>query len=148
MCILVYKSVPSTALALRSYLSSAVASQAQQLVEDAAFLETALRIPELLRDIIFSLVRQYQVTCDKRDAAIASSLKAEEAVMEANKRGQEDKVRVVAQVNNPRRCRHCSLENNVFFEPEVASDDLDGIPMSCVRDCDRLLLLARLTIRS
>lgn len=53
VCFLVYKSVPSTALELRSCLSSAIVSYGQQVIEDASFLDTALLLPELLRDILF-----------------------------------------------------------------------------------------------
>ena len=120
ICHLVYEVAPPNALDLRLCLSNAIASHGKQLVEDASFMESTLLLPQLLRDIFSCVVQQHRITAEERDAAVAASLKAEDEAKAANKKGQEDKQHVIAQVNQARRCRHCSLENNVFFEQEHA----------------------------
>ena len=118
LCHLVYETAPSTAHNLRSCLSNALATHGQQLIGNASFMSTVLTLPEFLRDCFSSLVRLYQVASEEKDAAVTASLAAEDAAKEANRKGQDDKQRVVAQVNQARRCRHCALDNNVFFEQE------------------------------
>ena len=118
ICHLVYEVAPPNALDLRLCLSEAIARHGQQLVEDASFMETTLLLPQLLREVFFCIVSQHRTTSAERDAALAASLKAEDEAKAANKKGQEDKQHVIAQVNQARRCRHCSLENNVLFECE------------------------------
>jgi len=118
VCHLVYGSAPPTALDLRSCLSGAIASHGRQLVEDASIMSTVLLLPELLRDAFATAVREHHVACEERDSAAAASLEAKEIATEANTRAQEDKQRVVTQVNTARHCRHCGLDNNVFFERE------------------------------
>jgi hypothetical protein len=118
VCYLVYRSAPSTALQLRSCLANSIASSGQELINDTKFMDVALGLPELLRDSFSCVVRQHCTTSDERDAAVAMRLEAENSAKEANERGQEDKQRIITQVNQARRCRHCSLENNVRFERE------------------------------
>lgn len=84
-------------------------------------MKAALALPELLHDAFSCVVRQHLITSDERDAAVSARLEAEDSAKEANRRGQEDKQRIIAQVNQARQCRHCSLENNVRFEREGSS---------------------------
>jgi hypothetical protein len=84
-------------------------------------VQIVLTLPELLHDAFYCAIRQYLATSDERDAAVSARLEAEDSAKEANRRGQEDKQRLIAQVNQARRCRHCSLENNVRFESERSS---------------------------
>lgn len=121
VCYLVYESAPSSALDLRSYLSNAIASNGQQLGQDASLMATALLLPELLRDLFLNVVRRHHIACNERDAAVTASLKAEDEAKDANRKGQEDKQRVITQVNSARQCRHCGLDNNVLFEREGSS---------------------------
>jgi hypothetical protein len=114
-CHLVYEVAPPAALDLRSCLSNGIASHGQQLVEDVSFMETTLLLPQLLRESSLGIVQQHRITSEERDAAVAASLKAEDEAKVANTKSQEDKRQVIAQVNNARRCRNCSLENNVFW---------------------------------
>jgi hypothetical protein len=81
-------------------------------------MDAALALPELLRDSFLCVVRQHRTTSDERDAAVAMRLEAEDSAKEENERGQQDKQIAIMQVNQARRCRHCSLENNVRFERE------------------------------
>lgn len=118
VCHLVYTSTSSTSWDLRSCLANAIARRGQSLVNDAAFMRTALALPELLRDSFSCVVRQHQATSDEKDAAVRARLEAEERTNEASRKGQEDKQNVIARVNQARGCRHCSLENNVRFELE------------------------------
>lgn len=118
LCHLVYRSAPSTASDLRSCLTNWIASNGQQLIDDTRFMQVALTLPELLQDAFFCAIQQHLVTSDVRDAAITARLVAEDSAKEANRRGQEDKQRIITQVDQARRCRHCSLENNVRFERE------------------------------
>ncbi|KAK0837996.1 hypothetical protein LTS02_017857, partial [Friedmanniomyces endolithicus] len=75
-------------------------------------MDAVLDLPELLRDCFSDLVGHYQTAFAERDAAIGASLKAEDESKDANAKGQVEKERVIAQVNQARRCRHCALENN------------------------------------
>lgn len=121
VCHLVYRSAPSTASDLRSCLIEWIASNGQKLIDDTKFIQIALTLPELLYDAFSCAIRQHLVTSDERDAAVSARLEAEDSATEANRRGQEDKQRLIARVNQARRCRHCSLENNVRFEREGSS---------------------------
>ena len=116
VCHLVYRSAPSTALELRSCLASSIASSGRELINDTAFMDAALTVPELLRDCFSCIVRQHRTTSDERDAAVAMRVEAEDSAKEANEGGQQDKQKIITQVNQARRCRHCSLQNNVRFE--------------------------------
>lgn len=116
VCQLVYGRTPSSDL--RSRLAHAIVSGGGRLLEDEEFMSAALGLPELLRDCFTNLTFQYQTVSEERDAALGAKLKAEDIAKEANQKGQDEKQRIVAQVNQARRCRHCSLENNVQFQRE------------------------------
>lgn len=120
ICHLVYRVAPSTACDLRSCLSNAIAVNGRTLNKDKTFMDAVLDLPELLRDCFSDLVGHYQTAFAERDAAISASLKAEDESKDANVKGQVEKERVIAQVNQARRCRHCALENNVRFEQETS----------------------------
>ncbi|KAK0302036.1 hypothetical protein LTR91_025617 [Friedmanniomyces endolithicus] len=120
ICHLVYRVAPSTACDLRSCLSNAIAVNGRTLNKDKTFMDAVLDLPELLRDCFSDLVGHYQTAFAERDAAISASLKAEDESKDANVKGQVEKERVIAQVNQARRCRHCALENNGWYPPELS----------------------------
>jgi hypothetical protein len=125
ICDLVYISAPLTAWDLRSCLTAAIANSVDRLVKNQCFMDKVLTLPNLLRDSFPILARQHVTAINERDAAVARALKAEgaarqaeNATREAEQRGIDEKSRLIAQVNQARKCRHCSLTNNVMFETE------------------------------
>lgn len=131
ICRLVYERAPSTASDLRSCLSHAIAGNGRRHIEDASFVDAALALPELLRDCFVDLIHRHETLSEEKDAAIGACRQAEEVAKDATQKGQEDKEKLVTQVNQARRCRHCSLENNVQFEKEVSYPGGSGYSFRC-----------------
>lgn len=96
VCHLVYRSAPSTASDLRSCLIESIASNRQKLIDDTKFIQIAVTLPELLYDAFSCAIRQRLVTSHERDAVVSARLGAEDSATEANRRGQEDKQRLIA----------------------------------------------------
>lgn len=132
---LVYESVPDSARELKSILCSMAVRHASALVVDESFMEVAAQLPAFAREILPSLVVDYESKLEEKQGKIRGLI-SELDILRNDLHHTQDHVRSAEeeaknrrkQVNNAKRCRHCGKENNLFYERDL----LDQYSLRCV----------------
>lgn len=122
----VYGSTPESARELRATVCSIVASNVINLVADEEFMEAAAHAPSFIKDIFLSLIMAYASRVRDGEKNV-KHLIAEHATVQQElqqcqtslKTAQDATQKVRTDVNNAKRCRHCGLESNIYFEHEL-----------------------------
>jgi hypothetical protein len=81
-------------------------------------------MPELCRDLFIDTVRQNQLLTLTVNTTLMSMNAAIDVHQASTAQTEIEMLRMIEEVNNAKCCRHCGLENNVYFEHE-------GLPLQC-----------------